>query len=282
MSSGGVPAALSNVPPSRSALDLFSLTNRVAMITGGHRGIGLEIALAFAEAGAIVYCIDLPDTPDGNWLKVQKFAGDLPGEPKGRLEYASADVTNQKTIWAVAQDIGNKEGRLDICVCSAGILRHADCLEYPAEEFQELMRVNVDGVLFSAQAAGRQMKHFNSPGSIILIASMSGTITNPHQPWVAYNTSKSAVLQMARSMACELGPAKIRVNTISPGYIYTDMTRAFLEPQPELMKLWQAQNPLGRLGAPGELRGVALWLASDASSFCTGSDIIVDGGQTAW
>ncbi|KXN93248.1 Sorbose reductase sou1, partial [Leucoagaricus sp. SymC.cos] len=145
-----------------------------------------------------------------------------------------------------------------------------------------LMDVNVDGVLFTAQAAGRQMEKLGIPGSIIMTASMSGSITNFGQHWVAYNTSKSAVIQMARSMACELGPKKIRVNSISPGYIYTQMTKDFLDPRPELMKQWSAQNPLGRIGRPDELRGVTLWLASDASTFCTGSDIIVDGGHRAW
>jgi len=111
---------------------------------------------------------------------------------------------------------------------------------------------------------------------------MSGSIANQNQHWVAYNTSKSAVLQMGRSMACELGVKGIRVNTISPGYIYTQMTRNFLDTKPHLMAEWSAQNPLGRLGRPDELRGVVLWLASEASTFCTGSDIIVDGGHRAW
>lgn len=138
MSPGGVAAALSNAEPTRSALNLFSVTNRVAMVTGAHRGIGLEMALALAEAGAIVYCIDLPAKPDENWLKVQQFAADLPDEPKGRLEYVSGDVTDQAGMWAVAEQIGDKEGRLDICLCNAGILRRHDCLDYPADEFQKV------------------------------------------------------------------------------------------------------------------------------------------------
>jgi len=142
--------------------------------------------------------------------------------------------------------------------------------------------VNVNGVLYTAQAAGRQMVRLGIPGSIILIASMSGSIANQGQHWVAYNTSKSAVVQMARSMAVELGPNRIRVNSISPGYILTKMTEAFLKPQPELHAKWASHNPLGRLGNPDELRGVTLWLAGDTSTFCTGSDIIVDGGHRAW
>ncbi|KAG6896721.1 hypothetical protein C0992_006488 [Termitomyces sp. T32_za158] len=220
----GVAAALASAPPVRTALSQFSLVNRVALITGGHRGIGLEIALALAEAGAVVYCLDLPSKPDEGWLKVQAYAEQLPllsGNYRGRLEYVSGDVTNQAGIWKIAEEIATKEGRLDVCVANAGILRSAECLEYPADEFRKLMDINVNGVLFTAQAAGRQMERFGVKGSIIMIASMSGSITNQNQHWVAYNTSKSAVVQMGRSMACELGLKGIRVNTISPGYIYT-------------------------------------------------------------
>lgn len=142
----GVAAALASAKPTRTSLDIFSLVGRVALVTGGQRGIGLEIALALAEAGAIVYCLDLPKTPDENWFMVQRYAAELPSlgtnsERKsinGRLEYISADVTDQAMMWAKAEDIVNAEGRLDICVANAGILRSAECLDYPADEFQQV------------------------------------------------------------------------------------------------------------------------------------------------
>ncbi|KAF9460575.1 hypothetical protein BDZ94DRAFT_1265652 [Collybia nuda] len=280
----GVAAALASASPIRTALSQFSLFDRVALVTGGHRGIGLEMALALAEVGAIVYCLDLPSKPDQDWLKVQSYAAQLPAVDgkKGRLEYIAGDVTDQSEMWSIVEGIVKKEGRIDVCVANAGILRGAECLEYPADEFRKLIDVNVNGVLFTAQAAGRQMERLGIKGSIIMTASMSGSIANQNQHWVAYNTSKSAVKQMARSMACELGVKGIRVNTISPGYIYTQMTRDFLDTKSHLMAEWSAQNPLGRLGRPDELRGVVLWLAGDGSTFCTGSDIIVDGGHRAW
>ncbi|KAJ7246121.1 hypothetical protein B0H12DRAFT_1203387 [Mycena haematopus] len=285
-SHAGVNAALAGAAPTRTAPALFSLSDRVALVTGGHRGIGLEMALALAEAGAVVYCLDLPAEPDQQWRKVQQFASALPAlddqKKAGRLEYISGDVTDQKAMWAVVEGIVDKEGRIDICMANAGMLHGAECLEYPAEDFRKVLDVNVSGVLFTAQAAGRQMERLGIAGSIVLTASMSGTITNPNQHWVAYNTSKSAVLQLTRSLACELAPKKIRVNSISPGYIFTNMTRDFLETQPGLEAKLSAQNPMGRFGSPDELRGVTLWLASDASTFCTGSDIKVDGGQCAW
>ena len=142
----GVAAALASATPTRSALSTFSLVGRVALVTGGHRGIGLEIALALVEAGAIVYCLDLPKTPNENWIKVQRYAAQLPSlgtssqgkSLNGRLEYVSADVTNQTMMWAKAEDIAKSEGRLDICVANAGILRSAECLDYPADEFQQV------------------------------------------------------------------------------------------------------------------------------------------------
>lgn len=142
--------------------------------------------------------------------------------------------------------------------------------------------MNTSGVLYTAQAAGQQMLRFGNTGSIILIASMSGSITNRDHAWVSYNSSKSAVLQMARSMACELGTKNIRVNSLSPGHIYTKMTAAYLDAQPGLLEKWSNSNPIGRIGRPDELRGVVAWLASDASSFCTGSDILVNGGHHVW
>ncbi|KAF8879066.1 hypothetical protein BD779DRAFT_1474527 [Infundibulicybe gibba] len=280
----GVAAALASSPPVRTALTQFSLSGRVALVTGGHRGIGLEMALALAEAGAVAYCLDLPSAPKPDWLTVQAYAEKLPlvDGARGRLEYASGDVTNQEVMWQVVRDIVKKEGRIDVCVANAGILQGEECLDYPADKFKQLIDVNVNGVLYTAQAAGREMVRLGIPGSLIFTASMSGSIANQNQHWVAYNTSKSAVIQMARSMACELGTKGIRVNSISPGYIYTQMTRAFLDSHPQLMDVWSKQNPLGRLGRPDELRGVVLWLAGDASTFCTGSDIIVDGGHRAW
>ncbi|KAH9478794.1 Sorbose reductase sou1 [Psilocybe cubensis] len=258
----GVAAALATeAPPVRTALNLFSLLGKVAIVTGGHRGIGLEIALALVEVGAIVYCLDLSNEPNEEWLKVQKFAselGDLVSEgkiKKGRLEYMPCDVTNQKEMWTLVDKIASQEGRLDICFANAGIAGFTGILEYPEEDFQKVLDVNVNGAFYTAQAAAREMVKRQIAGSIILTSSICGSVALPRVKTVAYNISKASVLQMGRSMACELGENNIRVNTISPGYIFT---------------------------ATDELRGAALFLASDASTFCTGSNLTVDGGHCAW
>ncbi|KAK1226002.1 hypothetical protein PQX77_011070 [Marasmius sp. AFHP31] len=268
--------------PKPKIFDEFALTDRVGIVSGGNRGLGLEMALALCEAGArAIYCFDLPETPSEDWQTTKEFVDRLGNG--SRLEYVSVDITNQVEAWKKAEEVGNKEKRMDVCIAAAGILKaHTDCLEYPSPQFQQVMNVNVNGVLYTAQAAGRQMRRFGNPGSIILIASMSGSITNRDHAWVSYNSSKSAVLQMARSMACELAKENIRVNSLSPGHIYTKMTAGYLDSQPHLLDKWSNLNPMGRIGRSDEMRGVVAWLASDASSFCTGSDILVSGGHHSW
>ena len=186
--------------------DEFALRDRVALVSGANRGLGLEMALALVEAGArAVYCVDLPKRPGDEWTRVAEYVRRMAADSKsgavaGRLEYVSADVRDQRAMWKVGEEIGEREGRMDVCVAAAGILKsHTDCLEYPADQFEEVrarapmcdnggahcffsyiqvISVNTNGVLYTAQAAGRQMARFGNGGSIILIASMSGSITN--------------------------------------------------------------------------------------------------------
>jgi hypothetical protein len=138
----GVNAALQastdpSLKPRSKIFDEFSLNERVAVISGGNRGLGLEMALALCEAGArAVYCLDLPAKPSDEWECTRKYVKRMEGA--GRLEYISADVRDQKAMWEAAEEIGDKEGRLDVCIAAAGILKaHTDCLEYPAEQFKE-------------------------------------------------------------------------------------------------------------------------------------------------
>lgn len=152
------------------------------MVSGGNRGLGLEMALVLCELGArAVYCLDLPTSPSDEWVRTKEYVSrlELGGGRKSRLEYVNVDVRDQAAVWRVGAEIGDKEGRMDVCVAAAGILKtHTDCLRYPAEQFKEVLDVNTNGVLYTAQAAGQQMEKFGRGGSIILIASMSGSITN--------------------------------------------------------------------------------------------------------
>ncbi|KAF9460578.1 hypothetical protein BDZ94DRAFT_1375838 [Collybia nuda] len=281
----GVAAALSSSTPIRTALSQFLLVNRVAVVTGGHRGLGLEMALALAEVGAIVYCLSQSTSPNEDWLKVQSFAERLPSLEeggRGRLEYVKADVANQEELEKVVQGIVDKEGRIDICVANAGILRVRESLDCPRDDFHQVLATNLNGVMFTVQAVGRQMEHLGIPGSIIVISSIAGHVALRCTPCVAYGASKGAILQMTRSLACELAPKGIRVNSISPGFFETKMIRDYADEKPEYEAQWAGQKPLGRIGRADEIRGVILWLAGDASTFCTGSDVLVDGGYCAW
>ena len=197
----GVEAALKakedpSFVPRPKIFDEFALTDRVGLVSGGNRGIGLETAIALAEAGArVVYCFDLAEEPSEVFKASREYVSKLGNG--SRLEYFSADVRNQELLWKKAEEIGDKEQRFDFCIAAAGILKpETKCLEYPAQGFRkvsghdrigettdlhmvaQVMDVNTTGVLFTAQAAGRQMARFGRGGSIILIASMSGSITN--------------------------------------------------------------------------------------------------------
>lgn len=135
----GVNAALDpSAQPRPKIFDEFALTDRVGMVSGGNRGLGLEMALALCEAGArVIYCLDLPEKPSEDWVKTKEFVGKLGNG--SRLEYVSVDVTDQKKVWKVGEDIGDREKRMDICVAAAGIAsKETDCLEYPAEEFRKV------------------------------------------------------------------------------------------------------------------------------------------------
>jgi NAD(P)-dependent dehydrogenase (short-subunit alcohol dehydrogenase family) len=187
---------------------------------------------------------------------------------------------------AIVEDIAKKEGRMDGLIAAAGIQQETSALEYTAKDVDLMMSVNVTGVFMTAQAVAKQMVKFGNGGSIVLIASMSGTIanrvcmSNRHFKslltiWKglicpAYNASKSAVLQLARNLASEWGEHNIRVNTISPGYIVTAMVEELFKKFPERRTEWPKQNMLNRLSSPEEYRGAAVFLVSDASSFMTG------------
>ncbi|PYH31968.1 FAD binding domain protein [Aspergillus neoniger CBS 115656] len=248
----------------------FSLQGRTALVTGGARGCGLAFARGLAQAGANVAIFDrIP--PEEGFLSIEKEYG-------VRTAYYEVDVSSPESLatgfGAFQTDFNNA---LDICVPCAGINRHQTFLEFNYADHQELLGVNVLGLFHTAQLAARQMiANGTKHGSIVLVASMASHVAVRSQLCSAYCGSKGAVRAMCPAIAKELAEYGIRVNSISPGYVRTEMTAAF----PHLIEEWKSAAMNGRIAEPEDIMGACVFLASDASSYMTGQDVIVDGGVT--
>jgi len=248
-------------------LPSFRLEDQVALVTGAASGIGREIALGLAEAGAAVGCVDLNDPRE----TVEAIGG--------RAFGVSADVTDPDSVSAAVAAVEDALGPLALAVNSAGIANATAAEDMPLSQFQKVLDVNVNGVFLCCQAEGRRMLE-HGRGAIVNIASMSGSIVNRDLLQVHYNASKAAVIHLSKSLAMEWAPRGLRVNSISPGYTATPMnTRPEVAEQ---VKRFEADTPLGRMAAPTEMVGPAVFLLSEAASFCTGVDLIVDGGFVCW
>lgn len=271
---------------SKSTPTLFSLKDQGVLITGGARGLGLCIAIALLEADAsAVYCLDILPSPDAaEWAKAEEVA-----KGKGsKIVYRQLNITDAEAVQQVISTIyeeNDKEGKkvsISRFFGAAGIQLMCPAVDFKQGDFRRVMDINVTGMFLTIQAAAKEMIKRKIRGSIAMTASMSGTVANKGLACIAYNSSKAALLQMARCAAAEWGSHGIRINTLSPGYIRTAMTDALLAERPDFEEEWTRGSMLGRLSTPDEFRGPVLFLLSDASSFMTGADLMVDGGHTAW
>ena len=252
-----------------SISQLFDIQARKAVVTGAARGIGRVMALALAEAGCDVSILEV------NIADAKKVAGEIEGMGRRALA-VRADVRNPAEVKEAFATTAREFGRLDICVNNAGIAFHEPAEETPEEHYDQVLDVNLKGVFLCCQEAARIMIP-QKEGSIINIASMSGTVANFPQKQASYNASKAGVILLTKCLAVEWAPYGIRVNSLSPGYTRTEMTEAVAHLVPQ----WEAQIPMNRMADPKELVGAVIYLASDASSYMTGGDMIVDGGYTA-
>ena len=206
----------------------------------------------------------------------------------GSLHYRQQDVADTKHLDELITAIADENQRLDGAIEAAGIQQITPAAEYTAEDVARMLTVNYTGVFMTASSVARQMFKYKNRGSICFIASMSGLVANKGLLSPAYNSSKAAVIQLARNLAMEWSPIKedgtggIRVNCISPGHILTPMVLKNFEEVPGLRETWEGENMMGRLAETSEFKGAALFLLSKASSFMTGSNIVIDGGHTAW
>ncbi|RVX74850.1 hypothetical protein B0A52_01127 [Exophiala mesophila] len=259
---------------SMSLPDAFSLKGKVTLVTGGAQGIGLSLARGAAELGSDVAVLDLSENPTDEYAELEKTEG-------VRVRYYRTDVTDLPSLTDAFDRVSKDFGQINNCITSAGIVADKSFFETTWGEASKILNVNLLGTYFTAQLAAKRMKEQNSGGSIVLIASISAHAALPSQNLSIYGSSKGAVKTLARQLAVELGPIGIRVNSVSPGAIETELTRNLAVTNPELMSRFRASTPMGRVGQREELKGIVGYLMSDAAAFTTGTDILVTGGMHA-
>lgn len=254
-----------------SVLDQFSLAGRHAMVTGAGRGLGRVIALALAEAGADVALV--ARTTD----QLEQVAAEV--RSRGRQAITiTAELTKLDDLRRAVDEVYTAFERLDVLVSNAGISPiWKRSTEVTEDEWDAIMTTNVKATFFLCTDVAARMAE-QGGGSIITLASVASVVGTPRM--AVYGASKAAVAQLTRTFALEWANHHVRVNAIAPGYIFTDMTSGVLENPYWGEKIRQA-TPMGRPGQPHEITGIALYLASDASSFATGQLFLVDGGIAA-
>ena len=247
--------------------DRFNLTGQHALVTGAGRGIGLEIARTLKGAGASVTIGEYAE--DAGRAAAEELGGN----------FVQVDVRDPESA---EQMVEQAEGYapLDILVNNAGIAKNVEAEHTSDDDWLNIINVNLNGVFWCSRAAGKRMLGRGS-GSVVNIASMSGMIVNKPQPQAAYNTSKAGVIMLTKSLAAEWAKRGVRVNSVSPGYIGTEMTKLGMSNE-EWNRQWLEMTPMSRVGEPSDIAHAVLYLASDAARFATGTNLVVDGGYTVW
>lgn len=253
-----------------SYLDRFRLNGRLALVTGGARGIGLATCEALAEAGARVILTDR----DGDVAEASAASLRAKGHT---LSADRLEVTDSAAVDALAA----RYPEVDLLVNNAGIARSNVPAEGMSDEiWSSVIDINLNGLFWCCRSFGRRMLE-RGAGSIVNVGSMSGYIVNRPQEQAQYNASKAAVHQLTRSLAAEWASRGVRVNAVAPTYIETEMNH-YVYNDPELMRHWVGGTPQNRMGRPDEVAAVILFLASEAASLMTGSIVLADGGYTCW
>jgi len=249
----------------------FDLAGRRALVTGASRGIGRALAEALAGAGASVAVTARSEAAVAETIASISATG-------GTAHAFALDVTDVAQCRAVIDAAADRLGGLDILVNNAGTEEVRASLDVEETLWDKILDTNLKGAFFCAQAAARRMRDAGRPGVILNLCSLTSEVGIPTA--VPYGSSKSGLLGMTRALAAEWAPLGIRVNAIIPGYIRTAMTDAFFA-DPEWQSTMLAKIPLGRFGALDDLKGIAIFLASDASAYITGQAFTVDGGYLA-
>ena len=273
----------------------FNLQDKVVIVTGGGRGLGLTMAEALFQGGANIHCLDVLKEPHEDFLQVQQRTDVYLG---GSLHYHHVDVRQTEALQQLIAEIAAQYQRLDGVIAAAGIQHVKPALTLNTDDVKNLMDINFTAVLMTAQEVAKQMINLKTPGSIVLVASMSAIIANKGLISSVYNSSKAAVNQLTKNLAMEWGQHGIRVNSLCPGtlpedrrltstdmylgHIITPMVAQNFKDEPSLKEQWEKESMLGRISSPEEFRGPATFLISNASSYMTGASLVIDGGHTAW
>jgi gluconate 5-dehydrogenase len=249
---------------------LFDLSGRAAIVTGGSRGLGREIAEGLAEAGAaLMLC-----------ARREQWLGPTVQELRGRgfrVEGRVCDVAREEDVQAVVDATVAAYGAVDILVNNAGVSWGQEPETMPLEKWRSVLDTNLTGAFLFARAAGREMLK-RRHGRIVNVASVAGlrsSVAGPH--YAGYVASKAGLMGLTRELAATWGPQGIRVNAIAPGFFHSRLADPVIE---QIEPLIRSRNPIPRVGAAGELKGVVVFLAADASNYVTGQTIVVDGGGT--
>ncbi|KAK0647766.1 Sorbose reductase SOU1 [Lasiodiplodia hormozganensis] len=266
-------------------LSHFSLAGKVAAVTGGVRGIGLAVAHALVEAGAQGVAVIYSSTPDAEAAAIAKdIATHSQGGTATNVRAYQSSVQDKASITATLNQIEKDFGRLDVVIANAGVADITPAEEVGEDKWRKLMGVNLDGAMYTAQAAANIFKRVkesgkedkNWAGNIIFTASVSAILVNIPQTQAAYNASKAAVVHLAKSLAVEWVDFA-RVNCVSPGFIDTEI---LLVHPPERRNKWFEMIPGHRMADAQELKGAYVFLASNASTYMTGANLVIDGGYT--
>ena len=256
------------------SVSLFDLSGRTALVTGAASGIGRRLALGLAATGADVSCVDLPASRAAN----EQVADEI-RQTGRRAAVVEADVTDSEAVESAVAEHEAALGPLDHAVNCAGINHGAHAEELADADWNRVVDINLDGVFFCCRAEGARMLE-RGRGSIVNIASMSATIANRGLWQAHYNASKAGVKHLTTTLALEWAQRGVRVNSLSPGYIETPLIAG---PEWQDKKEGFARDtPMGRMGTPDDLVGPTVFLLSDAAAYCTGTDLLADGGFTGW
>lgn len=255
-------------------LERFKLDGKIAVVTGAAQGIGLATCEALAEAGALVVLTDMNREPLATSTQLLRDKG-------FRVEHETLDVTDSIQVQRVHDTVIARHGKVDVLVNNAGTAISGHPAEKMSDEvWNKVIDVNLNGVFWCCRTFGASMLE-RGAGAIVNVGSMSGFIVNRPQEQANYNASKAAVHHLTKSLAAEWGARGVRINSVAPTYIETEMNKYVYE-NPETYRHWIGGTPMARMGRVDEIASVILFLASDAASLMTGSIVLADGGYSCW